>query len=129
MKLIVAVNKKGYIGLNDELPWRSKEDLKHFKENTLGCKLLVGRKTFEKMPALKGRQFLVVGTGYLTLEEALSMNPDWIIGGASIYKQTSHLCSEHHISIINDDTEGDTKLDPLTAGEGTKTFLYHFDIN
>lgn len=129
MKLIVAVNKLGYIGLNDTLPWRSSEDLKHFKKMTEGCKLLVGRKTFESMPPLKGREVIVVGTGYNTLEDALRQSPDWIIGGASIYEQTSHLCDEHHISIIDDDTIGDTKLNSLEGSDYTTTYLYYFKTN
>jgi len=108
MKAIVAVNKLGYIGLNGDLPWRCKNDLKHFKEKTMGQKLLLGRKTFESLPLLKGRELIVVGTGYNTLEDGLSQNPDWIIGGGKIYEQTLHLCDELHMSIIDDMTVGDT---------------------
>ena len=72
MKVIIAVNKNGYIGKDDKLPWRCKEDLKHFKEMTMGCKLLVGRTTYESMPKLEGREMIVVGTSYNTLKDALA---------------------------------------------------------
>ena len=36
LRAIIAVNNGNFIGLNGELPWRSKEDLKHFREMTHG---------------------------------------------------------------------------------------------
>lgn len=126
MKLIIAINNKNYIGKDGKLFWRSSGDLKHFKEKTMGQKLLVGRTTYENMPKLEGREMLVVGTGYLTLEEALAKNPDWVIGGASIYKQTQHLCDEYHISHINNNDDGDT-LAPTFDIVGKTYYHYYFD--
>lgn len=128
MKCIIAINKSGYIGLNDTLPWRSSEDLKHFKNLTYGKKLIVGRTTFESLPPLKDRELIVVGKGYNTLEEALSKNPDWVIGGKTLYETTIHLCDELHLSIINDKTIGDTKAPNLEIFKG-KTFKYEFNVN
>ena len=59
MKAIIAKNKLGYIGIDGELPWKSKEDLKHFKELTMGGKLLVGYTTAQKLPTLFGREVIV----------------------------------------------------------------------
>lgn len=126
MKLIVCVNNLGYIGKDGKLPWHNPEDLKHFKEKTMGQKLLVGRVTYENMPKLKGREMLVVGRGYLTLNEALAQNPDWVIGGASIYQQTQHLCDEYHISHINNNDEGDTIL-PSFDIVGKTYYHYYFE--
>lgn len=127
-KLIIAVNLLGYIGLNNGLPWRCLEDLKHFKKLTLNSKCLVGRKTYESLPPLKNRELIVVGTGYYTLEEALALKPDWIIGGKSIYEQTAHLCDEIHISEIQDTTQGDT-LFPNIDLSIAKVFKYKFQPN
>ena len=128
MKAIIAVNKLGYIGKEEKLPWKCKKDLNHFKKMTMNCKLLVGRKTFETLPPLKGREIIVVGKGYYTLEEALQKNPDWIIGGKKIYESTIHLCDELHISEINDETIGDTKMPEIKNFFGKKIF-YKFDID
>jgi dihydrofolate reductase len=128
MKAIIAVNKLGYIGKEESLPWKCKEDLNHFKKMTMNCKLLVGRKTFEALPPLKGRNLIVVGKGYNTLEEALEQKPDWIIGGKKIYESTIHLCDELHISEINDETIGDTKIPEIKNFFGKKIF-YKFDID
>tara|TARA_R110002153_G_scaffold147385_1_gene298609 strand:+ start:162 stop:566 length:405 start_codon:yes stop_codon:yes gene_type:complete len=128
MKTIIATNKAGYIGKDNKLPWNCKEDLKHFKNLTMGCKLLVGRTTYESMPPLKGREVIVVGKGYNTLEQALEKNPDWIIGGKRIYESTIHLCDELHISEINDETIGDTKMPEMKNFSGKK-IIYKFEVD
>jgi len=94
----------------------------------MGCKLLVGRKTYETLPPLKGRELIVVGQGHNTLEEALAQKPDWVIGGAKIYESTLHLCDELHISRINDDTVGDTKWIDICDYIG-EIHEYNFEVN
>lgn len=126
MKGIIATNLIGAIGLGTGLPWKCKADLQHFKKLTTGCTCLVGRKTYEYLPPLKNRELIVVGKEFLTLEEALDLEPDWVIGGKSIYEQTVHLLSELHVSIINDRTQGDTTFPDVSKFEG-ETFYYHFE--
>ena len=50
LSIIVAVNKKGVIGLKDTMPWHVPEDLKHFKKTTLNHNLVMGRVTYENLP-------------------------------------------------------------------------------
>jgi len=124
MKIIVSINNLNYIGKDNKMLWYSKDDLEHFKKLTMGCKLLVGRKTYENLPKLKGRELIIVGGGHNTLEDGLSKKPDWVIGGALIYLQTAHLCDEMHISHIDNNLMGDT-LFPNIDFKG-KTFNYYF---
>lgn len=132
MKIIVAVNKLGYIGLNNRLPWRSSEDLRHFKKLTLDKTLLVGKTTFENMPKLEGREVIVVGTGYNTLEEALTNDIDYIIGGKrlieSVFNNYRHLITGVELSIINDETIGDCKID-IDFSDYFNVNYYYFNIN
>lgn len=128
LKAIIAVNKKGYIGLNGGLPWRCSEDLKHFKELTMGGLCLVGHNTFKTLPPLKGRSLIAVGKNQYALNVALELDIDWVIGGKSIYEQTLHLCSELHISIINDYTDGDVAIPDLSEFKG-EIFIYNFEPN
>lgn len=128
LKAIIAINKLDYIGLDNKLPWKSSDDLKHFKKMTMGCKLLVGRTTFESMPELSGREVIVVGKGYHTLEEALAKNPDWVIGGKRLYESTIELCDELHVSEIQDKTIGDTLAPDLSKFNG-KVWYYKFKTN
>ena len=108
MDMIAAINKKGFIGKDGQLMWKCSEDLKWFKEITMGKKCLVGRKTFETLPLLKGRELIVVSRDGLSLEDALKLNPDIVIGGGEIYKQTIKMVDTLYLSIINDEQVGDT---------------------
>src|ERR1700691_1833991 len=102
----VAVSENLVIGKGNNLPWHLPEDLKHFKELTIGKTVVMGRKTYESIVArlnkpLPGRKNVVitrqtdykVPDGVLvfkSLEDAfqeLSSNDIYIIGGAEIYKQ------------------------------------------
>jgi len=77
MKLVViaAVARNGAIGKGNALLWRLPADLQHFKRTTLGAPVVMGRKTWDSLPAafrpLPGRRNLVV-----------TRNPQWQAGGA-----------------------------------------------
>jgi len=125
MKLLIAINNGNFIGKDNDLMWCCREDLKHFKALTLNTNCLVGRKTFDSLPPLKNRKLIVVGKEYNTLEEALALQPDWVIGGGEIYKQTVLLCDELHISVIDNDDVGDTSFE-LPDNYIGKIFYYYF---
>lgn len=50
--LIAARTPSGVIGMSGGLPWMIREDLKHFKDSTMGKALIVGRRTYQSMPAI-----------------------------------------------------------------------------
>lgn len=59
--LIVARGRNGVIGAGSEIPWRHRGDMLHFRNATLGCALIVGRTTFDTLPAtMPGRDVVVV---------------------------------------------------------------------
>jgi dihydrofolate reductase len=61
LALIVAYSRNRAIGLNNALPWRLPGDLAHFKRNTLGHPIVMGRKTWESLGRpLPGRRNIVV---------------------------------------------------------------------
>lgn len=129
MKAILAVNNLGFIGLNNILPWRSREDFQHFKALTSGDgpnmpNLLVGWNTYNTLPTLKGRVII------LDPRDVLYPNPeviDWCIGGKKTYEKYVHLFTELHISHIDDNSLGDTMF-PNLAGldSDCQIFNYHF---
>lgn len=127
MKAIMAVNKYGHIGLNGKLPWKCEEDLLHFKELTMGCKLLVGFRTFSTLPDLPGREIIVYDKNNKT---ANYEQADWCIGGKSTYNDFCHLFTELHISHIDDETIGDTIMPNLdNLNPDCKVFHYYFCKN
>ena len=64
--IIVAIADNNAIGRNNELLWHISEDLKFFKRTTLGCPVIMGRKTFESIgrPLPKRLNILVSRSGY-----------------------------------------------------------------
>jgi dihydrofolate reductase len=97
--LIWAQSTSGVIGRDGGIPWRLPEDQARFKELTLGSTVVMGRLTWESLPAkvrpLPGRRNVVVTrqADYMaegaevvaTLDGALTDSETWVIGGAQIY--------------------------------------------
>ena len=52
ISLIAAMDRHRLIGVENRLPWHLPADLRHFKQVTMGKPILMGRKTFETLPAL-----------------------------------------------------------------------------
>lgn len=126
---IVAIGKKGEIGMNGNLIWRIPEDLKHFKERTLGHPVIMGRKTWDSLPKkpLPGRRNIVLSRrdGFnpkgaeivSSVEEALKAteNEDpFIIGGSEIYKEFMPYVTMWHLTEIEgtcEDADANLHLD------------------
>jgi dihydrofolate reductase len=135
LKIIVAMTRERVIGNQGRLPWYIPEDLKLFREITLGNTILMGRRTFESIPEkyrpLVQRNNIVLTSGSLvlpgvhfckSLEEALNLSadfnlPTFVIGGASLYKQTLPLVDTMFISHIKKTYQGDTYFPELDLGE------------
>jgi dihydrofolate reductase len=97
--LIWAQSTSGVIGRDGGIPWRLPEDQVRFKELTLGHTVVMGRLTWESLPAkvrpLPGRRNVIVSrqADYVaeradvvtTLEAALTDDETWVIGGEQIY--------------------------------------------
>ena len=95
MKSIIAVNNLGYIGLNNELLWKSQQDMSHFVKTTLNQRLLVGYNTSINLPKLKNREIVIDNR-----EEEVT-NIDWCIGGKKTYEKYAKYFTELHISHID----------------------------
>jgi len=125
ISIIVAVSENGVIGLNNQLIWRLPDDLKRFKQLTLGHPMIMGRKTFESIgKPLPGRQSIIItrdenfsfeGTIVAhSLEEAVDeakksgADEAFIIGGGDIYNQVQDIADKLYITEVHTDTEGDT---------------------
>jgi dihydrofolate reductase len=123
--LIYARARNGVIGREGVLPWHLPEDLAHFKRLTLGCPVIMGRKTWESLPPrfrpLPGRQNIVVtrqgewkaegATAASSLAQALEMAGQrplvWVIGGGELFAQSLPLADVAEVTEIDADFEGD----------------------
>lgn len=75
MKAIMAMDENRGIGKNGTIPWKVSEDFKWFKEFTMGKTLVVGRKTYNTLPPLRGRNIVVITRDYLLLLEECILHP------------------------------------------------------
>jgi dihydrofolate reductase len=77
LTLIAAVARNGVIGADNGLLWHLPEDLRHFRTVTSGHPVIMGRKTWDSLPArfrpLPGRRNIVV-----------TRNADWSAAGAEV---------------------------------------------
>ena len=127
---IAAMNKYGTIGLDGSMPWHAPEDLKAFKNYTMGKTLIMGRKTFEGLPKkLVGRNILKVSrnktddstiTDFETyLKEHVDINEEIVVaGGGEIYKMALPYAKRLVLSYIhNNDVKGDTFFPDFNVSE------------
>lgn len=125
--IIAAVSENRVIGKDGDIPWHFPEDLKHFKEETTGSPVVMGRGTFESLPddfqPLPNRTNIVLTRSEPSyeesveiansLEEALQIASKngkkvYIIGGASVYKQAIESADKMILTEIHEKYEGDT---------------------
>ena len=124
ISMIAAVARNGVIGGDGVLPWHLPEDLKHFREVTHGHPVIMGRKTWDSLPArfrpLPGRRNIVVtrrpnwhAEGALTVPTpaaALALAADaervFVIGGAELYETMLPLADELLLTEIERDFDG-----------------------
>lgn len=101
LTIIAAIGKNNELGYNNNLIWRFKEDMKFFKENTIGKTIVMGRKTLDSLPrllpdrkhiVLTNQKIFIPGVTIIhSKEELFHLIEEYpqeimIIGGASIYK-------------------------------------------
>ena len=136
--LIWAQDYNGGIGRGGKLPWYIPEDLKKFKQLTIGATIIMGRKTWESLPKkpLPNRKNIVISSNdipniesYRSIKECIKIiqtenhNKIFIIGGAQIYQQFIHLSDELHITFIDKIIEGIDTYFPLSIKEIKYKFL------
>jgi dihydrofolate reductase len=126
LALIAAVARNGAIGKDNGLLWRLPADLQHFKRTTVGAPVVMGRRTWESLPAafrpLPGRRNVVVtrNSGWAapgaeaapSLEDALDLLRDaervFVIGGGELYAQALPLADLLVLTEVDADFDGDT---------------------
>lgn len=115
--LIWAQSTSGVIGRDNGIPWRLPEDQARFKELTLGHTVVMGRLTWESLPAkvrpLPGRRNVVVtrqadyvadgATVVADLDDALTDEQTWVIGGAQIYALALPLAARCDVTEVDAD--------------------------
>jgi len=126
MKAIIAINNLGYIGKENKLLWKSKDDLQHFKKLTDGQVCLVGWNTHLHLPPLPNRIVRLDKRDDL----ADISDVDWCIGGKKTYEKYAPFFTELHISHIDNNDIGDVQFPYFRwLNPNCKIFNYHFNEN
>lgn len=122
LSIIAAIGKNNELGLNNNLIWHLKGDMKFFKETTIGHTIIMGRKTFESLPhLLEERKHIVLSRNNInipnievfhTIEEFLSnyINTDeeiFNIGGASVYQSLLEYTDKIYLTEIEKTAKAD----------------------
>lgn len=146
VNIIVAVADNWAIGKDNQLLWHISEDLKFFKRTTLGCPVVMGRRTFESIGRpLPKRTNIVVSIGFdapegvlvaSSLEQALELagggsceSDVFVIGGGQIYAQSMDLAQKLYIThvhtVIEDADAFFPAIDPQVWQVESRSELYN----
>ncbi len=119
--LIWAQSTSGVIGRNGGIPWQLPEDLKRFKALTKGHTVVMGRRTWESLPAkfrpLPGRRNIVLtrqrdftadgATVVQSLDDALTDADTWVVGGEQIYNLAMPRANRCEVTEVDVDVRRD----------------------
>jgi len=121
--IVVAMDRRGAIGNNGDLPWHQRADLQHFRTITMGKPILMGRKTHDSIGrVLPGRHNIVLTrdgdyrpvegcTIVHDLDEALAVadaKEIMIVGGADIFAITLPYSEKMYLTEIHARVEANT---------------------
>lgn len=135
--LIAAVAANGVIGRGSELVFRHPADARHFRDTTMGSPVIMGRKTWESLPArfrpLPGRRNIVVTrqAGYVaagaetapSLQDALARAAAaprvFVIGGGELYAQALPQAQELVLTEVHAALQGDVRFPAVDPSQWT----------
>ena len=133
--LIVAMGENHVIGSDGGMPWRLRDDLKHFMRTTRGHSVIMGRSTFETLNGpLSDRTNIVLtrNTSYSAdgvlvahdLSSAMAMAREapgsdevFIAGGGDVYRQSMSLADRMYVTLVHGRPAGDTTFPSFVLGD------------
>ena len=122
ISIIAAIGKNRELGRGNDLIWHIKEDLKNFKNLTMGKYIVMGKNTYESLPKhLEGRKYIVLSSSLSEIENCLLFNDFnkllefiknvdeevMIIGGSSIYKLFLPFADKLYLTEIDSEEKAD----------------------
>ncbi|MGI9263066.1 MAG: type 3 dihydrofolate reductase [Woeseiaceae bacterium] len=143
ISLIVAVSANNVIGVAGDLPWHLSEDLKRFKEITMGKPMIMGRATFESIgKALPGRRsivmthssaFVAAGCDVVSsrdeaVEVAGNVPEIMVIGGGAIYELFMPKADRIYLTRVHAQVQGDTYFPQINADDWRVTESADFPV-
>lgn len=132
---VVAIDDNGLIGRDNDLPWRLPDDMRWFRDRTMGKPCIMGRKTYDSLPArfrpLPGRLNIVVtrnvdyeAPGAVVVhsfDEARRAAGDAeeiiIVGGADLFRAFMPLVDRLYLTRVHGAAEGDVYFPDYDHGQ------------
>jgi dihydrofolate reductase len=131
---IVATDRNGVIGKDNEIPWYLPADLQYFKQKTLGhhvimgrnCYVSIGRPLPKRTNIIVSRDIYFISSSCLvarSIQEALQMAHEhdetevFIIGGGQIYEQTKELWDRLYLTEVDLEADGDVYFPKINEEE------------
>lgn len=139
--IIAAIGKSRELGKDNQLLWLLPNDLKRFKQLTLGHAVIMGRKTFDSLPGiLPNRRHIILTTNpnytnvqavvVHSIQEALEKAAEtdetpYVLGGGEIYKLALPFADRVELTIVESTFEADTFFPNLPADVWQEIFIEH----
>lgn len=131
ISIVVAVSTNNVIGAQGQLPWKLSDDLKRFKQLTLGKPIVMGRLTWDSIgQPLPGRQNIVVTrqTDFIAdgcdvvaspaaaLAAAGDAEEIMIIGGSQLYELFLPKADRLYVTRVHAEIDGDALFPEIDEG-------------
>ena len=146
VNIIACISEDYGLGLDNQLLWHFKEDMKFFKETTMGHPVIMGRKTFESLPkALPGRKNIVISANpeykadgaevVTSVEEAIKLaetedTDAFVIGGGRIYAAFLPYADNLYLTEINAECpDADTYFPDFNKSDYIKEIINFYDVD
>ena len=134
--MIVAMDEQGFIGKDENLPWKLSNDLKRFKKLTVSDgfnAVVMGRKTWESLPngfkplperlnivmsrdtkwSDEGAEIALYPGRAIEIAYANGCEEFWVIGGSQIYELYLNRVEEIHLTIVHTKNSGNINFPDL----------------
>jgi len=146
VSILLALGKNNELGGNNALLWKLSDDMKLFRQLSMGHCIIMGRKTFESIgKPLPGRKNIVVTTGYIDvadiytatdLNHAIEMAREsgddeaFVIGGAQIFNYAVDLADKMYLSFVDGTfADADVFLPEIDYSDWKQVESKHFEKN
>jgi dihydrofolate reductase len=124
MIAVAAMATNRVIGADGKIPWHLPEDLRWFKELTMGGTLLMGRVTYDSIGRpLPGRKTIILSRqdglqvpgvevirDLSRLRGAETQGEIFVVGGAEVYRVTLPFCRDLYLTEVRRDVDGDRRM-------------------
>ena len=145
ISMIAAMTDERVIGIENRLPWRLPNDMKWFRQHTMGKPIIMGRKTFESFGSkplpdrpniiitrhetYQAKDSIVVHSIEEALQAAGEVEEVMIIGGASFYEQMLPRADRLYLTFVHSKIEGDAWFPVVDYSEWNEVERIDYDAD